>query len=77
MKTLDSNVKKAAVDMAGGLAAVFKKYSRHTREAAWTALTGKDGKKEIDKLIANPDRPINTFQKLSFREWMQVESKVG
>jgi hypothetical protein len=69
-KTPDTNIKKAIVDMASSLSGVFKKYARQTREKAWKDLTGSTGQREVQKLLQDPSRPINTFQKLSFREWL-------
>ena len=71
-----TNLKDAIVDLAKGLEVVFKKYSKGTREKAWERLTGKDGQKEVKKILIDPTRQINTFQKLankneSFSEWME------
>jgi len=66
-----TNAKDAAMDMAKALRDVFKKHSLNSRKKAWSALTSKEGEKEMDKIIAHPDRPINTISKLSFREWIQ------
>jgi hypothetical protein len=69
-KSPDSNVKNAVLDMVKELAKVFKHYTRNTREAAWRHLVSANGKREMDKVLANPDRSPNTFQKLiSFKEW--------
>ena len=74
-KTPDTNIKKAIVDMASSLSGVFKKYARQTREKAWKDLTGSTGQREVGKLLQDPSRSINTFQKLSFREWFDAEDK--
>lgn len=60
-----TNLKNAIVDLAKSMESVFKKYSRQTRTKAWEKLTSKDGEKEIKKIINDPSRPINTFQKLA------------
>lgn len=60
-----TNLKNAIVDLARGMESVFKKYSRQTRARAWEKLTSKDGEKEIKKIMNDPSRPINTFQKLA------------
>lgn len=86
MKKTDTNVKNAIVDIAKNLETVFKKYSKNTREKAWDKITSKDGEKEIKKIIVDPSRPINTFQKLAtqkdecfvpkkFSEWMQLKEE--
>lgn len=60
-----TNLKSAIVDLARSLEVVFKKYSRQTRSKAWEKITGKDGEREVKKIINDPLRPINTFQKLA------------
>ena len=71
-KSSDSNVRVAVLDMMKELAKVFKKYTRNTREAAWKALTDAEGKKEVQKVLQDPSRNLNTFAKLtSFREWRE------
>jgi hypothetical protein len=83
MKKNDTNVKDAIVDIAKSLETVFKKYSKNTREKAWDKLTSKDGEKEIKKILVDPSRPINTFQKLAtqkdesinFKDWLVNEEK--
>lgn len=81
-KTNNSNLKNAIVDIAKSLEGVFKKYTRQTREKAWDKITSKDGEKEIKKILNDPTRQINTFQKLanqneSFKNWLESqENKV-
>jgi len=70
--TNNTNRQKAIVDIASNLAKVFKKYSRYNREKAWDDLTKPDGQKEIKKILQNPDRPLNNFPKLAFREWLLI-----
>lgn len=70
-----TNLKNAIVDLAKSLESVFKKYSRQTRNKAWLKITSKEGEKEIKKILNDPDRPINTFQKLateSFKDWIKT-----
>lgn len=79
-KNNQTNLKNAIVDIAKSLEAVFKKYSRSTREKAWERVTGSDGEKEIKKILLDPHRQVNTFQKLatkneSFSEWVARRSK--
>lgn len=82
MKKNDTNVKDAIVDIAKNLETVFRKYTKNTREKAWKKITSKDGEKEIKKIIVDPRRPINTFQKLAtqkeninFKDWLMNEEK--
>lgn len=75
-KNNQTNLKNAIVDLAKGIGNVFKKYSRSTRKRAWERLTSKEGEKEVDKILLDPNRQINTFQKLankneSFSEWLE------
>jgi hypothetical protein len=80
MNKNDTNIKNAIVDIAKSLETVFKKYSKSTREKAWDKITSKDGEKEIKKIIVDPNRPINTFQKLAtqkdesckFSKWLEL-----
>lgn len=82
VKTNNSNLKNAIVDIAKSLEGVFKKYTRQTREKAWDKITSKDGEKEVKKILQDPTRQINTFQKLatqneSFKTWLEnQESKI-
>lgn len=69
-KGVDTNRQKAIVDMASTLAKVFKKYSRSNREKAWADLTDDKGQKEMKKILQDPDRSLNGFPKLAFREWL-------
>jgi hypothetical protein len=85
-KKNNTNIKNAIVDIAKSLENVFKKYSKNTREKAWKKITSKDGEKEINKILIDPNRPINTFQKLAtqkdenaiskgkikFHEWLEL-----
>ena len=85
MKKNDTNVKDAIVDIAKSLETVFKKYSKNTREKAWKKITSKDGEKEVKKIIVDPSRPINTFQKLAtqkecvghkkFSDWLELREE--
>lgn len=73
-----SNLKDAIVDIAKGLESVFKKYTRQTREKAWDKITSKSGEKEVKKILQDPYRQINTFQKLatqneSFKNWLEYQ----
>ena len=85
-KKPNSNIKDAVVDIAKSLESVFKKYTKNTREKAWKKITSKDGEKEIKKIIIDPTRPINTFQKLAtqkdecfvpkkFSDWVEIREE--
>lgn len=68
------------MDIAKSLEAIFKKYSRQTRVKAWDKITSKEGEKEVKKILNDPTRQINTFQKLatkneSFKEWLSLGEK--
>lgn len=67
-----NNPTKAVVDIARSLSNVFKKYTISRRRKAWDDITSREGKKEIEKLLRNPNRPLNTFQKLAFKEWLEA-----
>ena len=77
-----SNLKDAIVDIAKSLESVFKKYTKQTREKAWEKITSKKGEKEVEKILRDPYRQINTFQKLatqneSFKNWLEnQENKI-
>lgn len=81
-KSNDTNLRKAIVDIAKELESVFKKYSRQTRIKAWEKIISKDGEKEVKKILNDPSRPINTFQKLAtqnemvicFGKWLESRS---
>jgi len=73
-KKNQTNLKDAIVDLAKGLETVFKKYSKSTRNKAWERITSKKGEAEVKKILLDPTRQVNTFQKLateSFTEWMK------
>lgn len=73
-KNSQSNLKDAIVDIAKSLETVFKKYTRSTRNKAWERITSKKGETEVKKILLDPRRQVNTFQKLandSFSEWLE------
>ena len=82
-KTSNTSLKDAIVDIAKSLETVFKKYTKNTRTKAWEKITGKDGEKEVKKILQDPTRQINTFQKLAtqkeglvgFSAWMENREK--
>ena len=63
-------------DIASALKRIFTKYTRGSRNKAWSTITGSKGKAEIKKLIANPQRSINVFRDLSFREWAKFKEEL-
>lgn len=73
MKSVQTNLKKAILDIAKELEGVFKKYSLSTRKKAWSKITSKKGEEEIKKILINPKKQLNTFEKLaneSFVDWL-------
>jgi len=76
----DTNVRDAIAAMAKALESVFKKYSRPTRTKAWKKLTSEAGLKEMEKLLQDPNRPVNNLQKLPlreiFKEWMENKNVI-
>lgn len=65
-----NNTQKAIVDIAKALSGVFKKYQRQTSSRAVKKLCSSNGKKALEQLAQNPNRPLNQFPKLAFREWV-------
>jgi RNA polymerase-binding transcription factor DksA len=72
-----SSSKKAVVDIAKALRGVFKKHTVSNRRDAWEAISNSRGKKEVEKLLRNPNRNINTFKQLAFREWLEFEETLS
>lgn len=73
-KNNQTNLKDAIVDIAKSLETVFKKYTRSTRNKAWERITSKKGEAEVKKILLDPKKQVNTFQKLaneSFSEWLE------
>lgn len=82
MSSNKTNLKNAIVDIVKNLENIFKKYSRQTRSKAWDKITSKQGEKEISKILNDPSRPINTFQKLateskSFADWVKTRDAIS
>jgi hypothetical protein len=73
-KKVDTNLQKAILDIASNLKKSFTKYSRNTRDKAWKRITSAEGEREINKILLNPERQLNTFQKLAFKEWMEEKT---
>lgn len=73
-KTNQTNLKNAIVDLAKSLELVFRKYTKSTRTKAWEKITSKKGEEEVRKILVDPRRQVNTFNKLandSFSEWVK------
>lgn len=70
----DTNIQKAVLDIAGSLEKSFRKFSKSTREKAWNRITSAEGEREVKKIIQDPNRQLNTFQKLAFKEWMLTQT---
>lgn len=64
-----NSIRDAIIDMVKALKPVLKKTTRHTREEAWKKLTDKKGQEQMKKILNDPDRPINTFSTLAFKEY--------
>ena len=64
MSDKKNNLRDAIMDLARGIGTVFKKYTRSTREKAWSRITSRAGEKEIDKIMLNPNRQLDIFRKL-------------
>ena len=65
-----NNPRQATLELARSIRDVFKGLSIQTRRKAWRAISSERGNKEVKKLIVTPNRSLNTFQRLSFREWI-------
>lgn len=74
----DGHSKQILTDIGKALTGVFKKYSKYTRQRGWNTVTGKEGSKQVDKIITDPNNyPVTNFTKLNFKEWLnQTEPKV-
>ncbi len=67
-----TNNRTALVDLTQSIANTFKKYSRQTRKDIWKKITDDASKNQIiDKIILNPERPLEALKKLSFKEWLE------
>jgi hypothetical protein len=60
-----TNLKDAIMDLARSLESVFRKYTKSTREKAWDRITGKEGQREVQKIIVDPNRQLSIFGKLA------------
>lgn len=64
-----NNLRDTIEDMVKALKPVFKKTTRYARTEAWEKLTSKKGQEQMKKILNDPDRPINTFAQLAFKEF--------
>lgn len=60
-----TNLKSAIMDLARGIEAVFRKYTKSTREKAWEKITSRDGEREVKKILNDPNRQLDPFGKLA------------
>ncbi len=67
-----SNKRDAIEDIVKNLRSSFKDMSYPTRKEVWKAITSEKGKKEINKIIVNPNRQIDSLliKNFSFKEWI-------
>jgi glutaredoxin-related protein len=71
-----SNARDVALDIAKYLQGTFKRTTRQARKAAWRTLSTGKGKEEIDRLLDNPDRSLNTISNLNFKEWIKLTETI-
>lgn len=64
MADKNSSLKGAIMALAKEIDSVFKRYSRSARTKAWEKITGKDGEREVKKILDNPGRSLSPFAKL-------------
>ena len=71
----DTRYYNALMDMAGALAKIFRRYSRATRKEAWRSIISNKGKKEVNRLLLDPDIPITRFRRIGrgFKEWLDSQ----
>lgn len=61
-------------DIVHSLKSIFGRYDRATRRKAWKAIENPSGKKLINNLLLNPNRPtIGLPRLLKFKEWIKLE----
>ncbi len=70
------NPRDCIMDIASALKHIFTKYTRGSRKKAWSTITSSKGKSEIQKLLINPQRKINVFRNISFREWAKFKEEL-
>ena len=73
---MKNNTRNAFKDMARALKGVFQKYTLNTRQNAWELIHSKEGEKEIKNIILHPQKQLNRFAKLSFKEWVIEEANL-
>jgi hypothetical protein len=72
----ESSSKEVIVDLGKSIQNVFKKYSKINRERGWNVIQSSDGRKQIEKIINNPNLSLSGFQKLNFREWLDITKQI-
>jgi len=68
---MSGNRKDARMEIVSSLQRIFQKYNKNASKDAFKSLASAEGKREIEKLIANPRKSINLFRNMSFREWLE------
>lgn len=73
-----SGLKDAIMDLAKEIDSVFKRYTLNIRKKAWERITSKDGEREINKILVDPNRQLSMFGKLALqkegvRVWLDDE----
>lgn len=73
-----SSLKDAIMDLAKEIDSVFKRYTRNTRTKAWGRLMSKEGERQIEKILVDPNRQLSVFGKLAlqkevYRVWLDDE----
>lgn len=67
-----SDPRKAINDLVKEIKKIFKKHTRTARSRAWSAVTSKGAKPQIDKIIKSPSAVVNgTSSWLSYRDWVE------
>ena len=68
MSDKKSSLKDAIMDLAKEIDSVFKKYTRNTRKKAWDKITSRDGQREVEKILVDPNRQLSIFGKLALQK---------
>jgi hypothetical protein len=64
-------------DIVHSLKSVFGRYNRSTRKKAWGALEKPAGKRLVNSLLLNPNRPIVGLPRLlNFKEWLEQQDEI-
>ena len=64
-------------DIVHSLKSIFGRYNRTARRKAWKAIENPSGKKLINNLLLNPNRPtVGLPRLLRFKEWMDTQDEI-